>query len=380
MALRILHAMEPGFGGVLRHVEGLVEHQLRHGHRISLAYSSYRPSERLQPLVEKVSDAGGSVIDLGVSNAPGTRDLKATWQLLRLARDQAVDLIHAHSSKAGALARPVARLCRRPCFYTPNAYFGLGRSGLTTGLFNLVERILWPMATTINVSPEELEFARLRLGVRSERQVLIPNGVDCQLFLPASPEQKARVRAQFGLPPEALVLGSLGRLCFQKDPQTLYRSFARFLAHRPDAYLLHVGEGDMDHAVEVIKREQGLGERVRHLPSLVETTQFYQALDGFVLTSRYEGLPISALEALACNLPLLLSQAPGNGSFAALGLSHLYYAPVGNEGAFTNLFQRWAEAIARSGPVNHREVAIRSFSLEQCCDRVLNCYQQQIRG
>ncbi len=67
----------------------------------------------------------------------------------------------------------------------------------------------------------------------------------------------------------------------------------------------------------------GIQDRLRRIQAMSDPRPFYHALEGFVLTSRYEGLPISALEALACDLPLILSQAPGNGLFAELGLSRL---------------------------------------------------------
>lgn len=368
--MRVLHVMEPGFGGVLRHVEGLVAGQLARGCEVSLAYSSRRPSERLIPLVKRVRHAGGAVLDMQVGNAPCPADLKATRNLYRLAAG--ADVIHAHSSKAGALARPVARLLGKPCFYTPNAYFGMGRRGMKSFLFNLVERLLAGQATTINVSPEELDFARL-LGVRTSRQVLIPNGVDCDYFTPVSQEEKALARRHLGLPRDAVVLGSLGRLTFQKDPETLYWSFARFAARNPQARLLHLGEGELAGALAEILARENMAGRVLRLESLADPRPFYAALDGFVLTSRYEGLPISALEALACNLPIVLSQAPGNGYFARLGLSQLYYARVGDSDDFARAFEEWSQGLGAR--LNHREVCARELSLERNCSLVLAAYR-----
>ena len=56
---------------------------------------------------------------------------------------------------------------------------------------------------------------------------------------------------------------------------------------------------------------------------------FYGVLDGFLLGSRYEGMPRVVIEAIATNLPLILTRAPGNLDFAELGLSHVYWAEVG---------------------------------------------------
>lgn len=372
--MKVLHVMEPGFGGVLRHVEGLVECQLQAGLGVALAYSSRRPSPRLFQLVARVRAAGGETLDLKVGNAPCPGDLTAARALSRLLGSGRVELVHAHSSKAGALGRVVARLGGRPCIYTPNAYFGMGRTGPRALLFNLVERLLGGLAVTVNVSPEERDFARSRLGVPARLQRLVPNGVDTDFFQPATAEQKAAARDVFGLPRQARVLGSLGRLTYQKDPETLYRSFARLLQSHPETWLLHLGEGELAGALEALLDQGGLRDRVRRLEALDDPRPFYHALDGFVLTSRYEGLPISALEALACDLPLVLTDAPGNRAFGSLGLNRLGYAPVGDVEAISAALESWLAPLG--SPCNHRQVCCRELSLARTCARVLELYHE----
>lgn len=374
--MRILHVMEPGFGGVLRHVEGLIAGQLAKGHHVSLAYSTIRTSPRLFELIATVVRAGGGTIDMRVGNAPGWHDLTAARSLRRVLRDQRVDLVHAHSSKAGVLARLVCWAGRVPCLYTPNAYFGMGRRGAQAFFYNAVERCLAGLALTVNVSPEEAEFACRELSVPSRLQRSVTNGVDTAYFQPASPEQKATARQQFGLPLELPVLGSLGRLSYQKDPESLYRSFAIFSRRHPEARLLHLGNGELAGEVDAVLEREGLRERVLRLEELADPRPFYHALDGFTLTSRYEGLPISVLEALACDLPLVLTDAPGNRLFGSLGLNRLSYAPVGDLEGLARGFDAWLAA--QGTAPNHRAVCQRQLSLEQTCAQVLALYAEQL--
>lgn len=373
--MRIAHVMEPGFGGVLRHVEGLVIDQLAAGHQVSLAYSSVRVSPRLPELVETVRAAGGGLFDLAVGNAPCWGDWRAARGLARLLREQNIEVLHAHSSKAGALGRLVARACRVPCLYTPNAYFGMGRSGPKTMLFNAIERMLGGLALTVNVSPEEAEFAR-RLGVPARLLRLVPNGVDTAYFRPATPEERLAARQSLGLPPDAPVLGSLGRLSYQKNPEALYRAFGRFVRRHPEVRLLHLGEGELEGELDAIREREGLQDVILRIDGMADPRPFYHAVDGFVLTSRYEGLPISALEALACDLPLNLTDAPGNQFFSTLGLSRLIYSQVGDDESIADGFEAWL--VNRGTPPNHRAICQSQLSLQRTSSEVLALYGEVV--
>jgi glycosyltransferase involved in cell wall biosynthesis len=138
-------------------------------------------------------------------------------------------VIHAHSSKAGALARALVWLgVRQPVFYTPHAYYGLsGKGGMKSRVFNAIETVLGRVGTTINLSEGERAFARDSLKIPQARLRLIANPVDCVRFRPADAAKRKEIRAALGVPADAILLGSVGRLAFQKDPITLYHAFAK---------------------------------------------------------------------------------------------------------------------------------------------------------
>ena len=190
-ALRVLQVVEPGVDGVFRHVEGLVHYLLSVGVEVDLAYSDVRGSDRLHRLVGAVRDKGGLTTNLRTSNSPQPADLPAFFKLLQLAASHPCGVIHSHSSKAGILGRAAATLLRKPSFYTPNAYYGMGNPpGLKTSVFNLLERIFSPFATTINVSPDEATFGRETLRVAQSKQIVIPNAVDTYHFTEGDPNEK----------------------------------------------------------------------------------------------------------------------------------------------------------------------------------------------
>jgi glycosyltransferase involved in cell wall biosynthesis len=111
--------------------------------------------------------------------------------------------------------------------------------------------------------------------------------------------------------------------------------------------------------------------------NLATPVDFYRAVDGFVLTSIYEGMSLAVLEAMACDLPLILSDAPGNREFSRLPLSHLHTAPVGDVAAFTRAIGDWSVGQwAAAKPSNHRTVAIEQFDSRRSFGRVLSLYRK----
>jgi glycosyltransferase involved in cell wall biosynthesis len=360
--MKILIVSEPGENGVFRQVENLADHLIARGHVVSLAYSDLRGSDRLQPLVQRVERAGGLTVNLRVVNHLEAGDFRALFRLWRIHRRFQPDVVHAHSAKAGGLVRLLRRL-GTPAFYTPHAYYGMGRtSSLRTLFFNSLERFLAANAMTLHTSADEAEFAHEVLHVPRLLQRVVRNGVDTQLFKPCSPAEKANLRAEFGIPAHAVVLGTLGRFSYQKDPVTLHQAFRACADRMPNLHLVHVGAGELRPGVQQYARSHGYHDRVTWIEYLRDPTPFYRLLDGFILTSRYEGLSLAVLEALATDLPIMLSDAPGNRGFTSAGLSHFWSARIESPESFASAITSWYDDRARARPCNHRAIALEQFS------------------
>ncbi len=362
--MKILLVSEPGENGVFRHVEDLADHLIARGHNVSLAYSDVRSSDRLFSLVQRIEQSSGHTLNLAISNHPQVRDFEALFALWRLVRRFRPDLIHAHSAKAGGLVRLLRRFgLRTPALYTPHAYYGMGRpASLSRSFFRSLERAFAAHALTINSSPDEAEFARDVLLVPASGQRLVPNGIDTKLFAPCTPAERRVLRGEFGIPADAVVLGTLGRFSYQKDPATLHQAFRACSELIPNLHLVHVGQGELRGEIQRYARGHGYDRRVTWIDYLRDPAPFYRMLDGFILTSRYEGMSLALLEALATDLPLLLSDAPGNRSFAGLGLSHLWSARIESPESFSSAITSWYDDRARARPSNHRALAIERFS------------------
>lgn len=378
--MRILIVVEPGVDGVFRHVEGLVHFLLAEGETVHLAYSDRRGSAGLVKLVETVLESGGECLNLGVSNAPEPRDIPALVRLWRFAKRLRPDVIHGHSSKAGVLTRALACLgISARFFYHPHAYYGLTpRKGDRRALlYNTIESVAGRIGTTVNISHDETSFARTNLRLPAERIRTIHNPVDARAFTPADAAERAHWRRQLGLPEHGKVLGFIGRISFQKDPQTLYRSLAPVFAAHAELTLFQVGKGDLDDELRALSRELKIDARIVRMPYLDEPRCFYKAVDALAVTSRYEaGWPIVVLEALASDLPMIVSEAPGTSDIGQAGLSHCWTARAEDVNGFTSAIRAWLSDGPRVS--NHREVALARFSPEKCFGAVLAEYRRQV--
>lgn len=380
--LRILLVSEPGWTGVFRHVEGLADFLHTAGQQVALAYSDVRGSEGLNKLVERITSRGGPVRNLRISHAPQLGDLRASAHLHSLIQEFQPDIIHAHSSKAGALTRlpGLLKLIKTPLFYTPNAYYGMARQGgFAECLFTSIERLLANVGYTINISKDEATFARDVLGLRPDHQFIIHNPVQIDFFKPASKEQKLQARKKLGIPEDSILFGTAGRLCFAKDPETLYQALQSVFRNNQKARLLHMISGHADPELELLAERLGIRDRIHLLPYQEDLRMAYHSLDGFLMTSRYEaGWPIVILEALACGLPIVSSTGLGMSDIGQGNLSHCWTSTVGNAKGFTQAISALLTDLGQGRLNNHRQIAETRFSPDRCYGSILKAYRTQL--
>ncbi len=376
--MRVLLVVEPGVDGVFRYVEGLMQRLLAmDGVEPHLAYSSVRGSPGLDALVAFAKRQGAKTLDLRVNNMPAPGDVRAVVQLRRLAREVRPDVIHAHSSKAGVLARTLALLgVRARYFYTPHAYFQMyGVPSLQRKIFQVIERMFGRIGTTINVSLGEAAYARRELGLPASRQITLINGIDCQKFHPVgSVAEKNDARSRFGLPADALLLGTVARYSEQKDSRTLYRAVLAALEQRPSLHFAHLGRGELAGEIDALlaAAPAGVQARVHRREVSEEPAVFCRALDAFVLPSRYEGFALAAIEAVATGLPLILADCPGNNDLKGYPLDAVRWVPSENPVALEAQILAWADAPPTV--TNHRRVALEHFDSSVTCEEVIACY------
>lgn len=330
MVKRLLTVSEPGRDGVFFCVRDWLRY-LRENCPdmvLDLAYSSKRSSPELDAFLGDFSGEKGERVDLKITGSPQWGDLSALVKIYGMVRRHRPELIHAHSSKAGGLVRLLGLLPGMPpMVYTPHAYFGMGgQAGLKGKFFTVVERVLYPLATTICCSEDEAAFAMETLGVPENRLVVCHHGLPEAAFRVSTEEERREARKELGLPLKGRILLTVGRDALQKNYAPLYEAIPSLFLET-NFFLAHVGLGSTvlrdslpdDCRARIFAWEHLLKER---MPLL------YRAADGFIMTSRYEGFSLAVLEALAEGLPLILTDVPGFRVYRKLGFDSIYWVPL----------------------------------------------------
>ncbi|WP_034854339.1 glycosyltransferase family 4 protein [Sinorhizobium sojae] len=306
-ALRLLQVLEPSGGGSGRHFLDLCRGMHARGHHVEAIYSPLRAEDGFVRELTEIGLPAVHVVDM--HRAPGPSDLPAFSAIQRIIRGaEPFDVIHGHSSKAGALTRLRFPGRHVPRVYTPHAFRTmdptLGRGGRL--IYGAVETALAWFYTDhlIAVSEDERAHA-LSIGIPEARMSVVVNGV-----LAPSPEMAQTVRVSFGIPADAFVYGFIGRLAAQKAPERLLEAFQRVAHSVGNSHLVMVGSGEAEEELRRYIAESGLKERI-HLTSAFTGPQAVCAFDLLVMPSRYEAMSYVMLEAAAAARPIIISNVGG---------------------------------------------------------------------
>jgi glycosyltransferase involved in cell wall biosynthesis len=380
--LRLLMISEPGIDGVFSIVNSIIRQILANHPEITvdLAYSSCRSGEGLRELIREMENHGGKTIDLKVGNAPSPADFSAMAQLLRFTRERGHQLVHAHSSKAGALAR-IARLITPssfpPVLYTPHAYYGMARlGGAKERVFDFIESVLGRLETTVCTSQDERRFAIDVLHLPASRVYVIDNGIDTDLFSPADRQGKSDARAALSLPSSGKLLVTIGRDSMQKNYAPLYAALNTLLPESSWSFG-HAGAGSVGLRNTLLPQARKHCFAFEYLSTI---PQFLKAADGFIMTSRYEGLSLAMLSALSTGLPMMLTDAPGFRFLKGIGFDQITWLPDPENTPYLGesireALQTWSEQPSET-LLSERELVCRHFSQPVQIEKLITLYEK----
>ncbi|MFI7503459.1 glycosyltransferase [Streptomyces sp. NPDC049687] len=293
---RVLHLTQPVDGGVARVVTDLARAQLAAGLHVTVACPDSALAGELRSL-------GAQVRRWEASRSPGRSLPGEVRRLARVLDEVRPALVHAHSAKAGLAGRLAVR-GRIPTVFQPHAWSFEAVGGATAALALGWERFGARWAARLVCVSEAERATGLRAGI-SGRWSVIPNGIDTERFRPA-PADTARAAVLPDVDPAAPLVVCVGRLCRQKGQDVLLEAWADVLRDVPDARLVLVGDGP-----EGERLRAGAPESVLFAGAVDDTVPWYRAADLVVLPSRWEGMALAPLEALACGRPVVVTEVDG---------------------------------------------------------------------
>lgn len=258
------------------------------------------------------------------------KDLLALAKLTRFIRRGRYHVVHTHSSKAGVLGRLAARWAGVPVVvHTVHGWgFHDGQHPAWRAFYIALEKLADRCCDRLIVVSRLNAEKGLAAGIsRPEKYVIIHASVDVDRY--AHPQiEPAAMRATLGIPADAPVVGTVGRLSPQKAPLDWMQAAAVVAQEIPTARFVYVGDGPLRPQVEALVAELGLTDRVFLTGLRRDVPDLLGILDVFALSSRWEGLPLVIPQAMAAGVPVVCTRVDGTEEAIADGVTGLLVPPA----------------------------------------------------
>jgi glycosyltransferase involved in cell wall biosynthesis len=292
------------------------------------------------------------------------KDALALMRLLALIRREKPAAVHAHTSKAGILGRVAAWLTRTPVIFTAHTWsFDEGVPRLRKRIAVPIERITAALGGKIITVADSNTHEALRHSITPGRNLVrIWNGVP-DSRLRASPGSRDKV-----------TLICVARMVPQKDHALLLRAL---VGVRGDWCLQMVGDGPLREEIQSLAEQLQLGGRVQFLGERKDITELLSQADVFILPSKWEGLPVSILEAMRAGLPVVATDVGGVREAVQEDVTGLLSKAHDEEGlrAHIQSFVTLPSLMAQMGKAGRRRFE-EHFRIETMVDKTIELYAE----
>lgn len=299
-------------------------------------------------------------------------------RLLGLLRGGRFDILHCHLAASNIIAKPLGALAGVPVRINHDH---------TNDALRVDNRIVRHLETWANhfathciaVSTTCRDFLVQHENVPAPRVTIVPNGIDTTLHAP-DPDRRRAARANLGLgESERLVLG-VGRLRPQKNFAMFLRVAANLRREVPGARFLIAGSGPEEKRLRALADELGLGAVIRFAGYAADPRDLYAASDVLLMPSRFEGLPMTLLESMAWELPVVASRLDGIAEVITDGLDGLL-VDRDNEAGFCRSLCRLLDDAAQRAEMGSRARLriVERFSLKRMVGDIESIYTACLR-
>ena len=306
------------------------------------------------------------------------RDLRAVFELYRLIRRGGYSVVHCHSSKAGMAGRLAAWLAGTPQrYFTAHGwgFYNVQEYGYMRRLLILSEKLCARISTRVVCVSERVRQDGLKERIAKEGKfVVIRNGLAPDN---ASHAKRESLRSMIGASDSDTVFGMVARLAYPKDPLLFLGAAKRVREAYPGAKFVLVGDGPLYAECEEFVRSEGLEGSVFLLGFRGDARELLAGLDAFVLCSRFEGLPVTIIEAMLGGLPVIASDVGGVGELVENRRNGLLIRPNNVDElteAVIEIIKNPSDRV-RMGRASY-ETAMADYTVAKMIEGYQNLYQQ----
>jgi glycosyltransferase involved in cell wall biosynthesis len=327
-------------------------------------------------LIDRLEDAGITVhVQPHLQSSPHPKDLLAYRDIRTLVADGEFDLVHSHSTKAGALARIAAARANIPSVFTVhgwgfyNADYGAIRPLVIKG-----ERFLASRTDEIVcVSRNDYEQGRTYDILSDEVGTVIHNGISP----PGIPADRNTLQGTFGIDPKTPVIGAIARLATQKNPLAILKTAKRIEDRGHDIATVLIGSGPLAEECQRFVDHNNLTNV--YFPGFRDDVlELLPDFDVFVLPSKFEGFPLTVLECMHVGVPIVAHDVGGVAEAINDGETGFIDPPEAADDRFTDRVEALLENPKRRQRMGcrARQVAATRFTAERMVGEYRNLYEQ----
>jgi glycosyltransferase involved in cell wall biosynthesis len=288
--IRVLHVIDSlDLGGAQTVLVNLARFRDRTRYEVTVAAMHGRGV-----FAEALAAEGVEVVSLSAGKFPPVY----LWSLPCLLRRKSYDIVHAHLFASNWMAKPLAALCGVPVRVNHDHCNDRARAGWRLWVDRLMNRF---SSHVIAVSASTRADLLAREKLAEDLVTFLPNGVDTSRFRPAGEAERVKARGSLGVSGDRPVVVGLGRL----HPQKNWPLFLRVAERFPQADFVIAGTGPEESVL------RGRAPDNVRLVGFRDSREVMAAADVFLLTSHYEGMPMTLLEAMACGIPAVATRCGG---------------------------------------------------------------------
>jgi glycosyltransferase involved in cell wall biosynthesis len=349
--------------------------------RVVVEYALNHDRARYSPVVCTIRGGGPLESELRRANVPvhvlgrpGRMNPRPLFRLARVLRGLDGAVVHGHNFAGTSLASPAAVMAGAEAVVRTEHNVTIAGSRLRT----IVSRLAASREDAQTAVSDRVRESHIAAGrLKPVRFVTVRNGIGDSRLLVSG--RRAAVRAELGVREGAVLLLSVGSLTAQKNHRLLIESIARM--DETNVIVAVAGEGPLRDELEKAVRDTGLKGRVALLGRRLDVPDLLDAADVFVLSSDYEGLPITVLEAMASEVPCVATDVGGNAEAIRDGETGLL-VPPGDAGSLAEALDRVVrdpelrERLSRGA----RSVYETSFSAESMVSQTEALYDLALTG
>lgn len=279
-----------------------------------------------------------------------------------------VDLIHTHSSKAGIVGRLAAHLAGVPAIvHTAHGWsFNATQPAWRRALYIALERMAGAISDRLIVVASAHKEVGLDHGVgRAEQYALLRSGIELDAFRTPRTDRR-QTRRNLGFDDTHRVVGTIACMKPQKAPLDFVRAAAAASGQDSRLRFFIAGDGELMPRVRALVQELGLEEQVRLLGWRTDVVDLLHAMDVFLLTSLFEGLPRVVLQAMAAGVPVVATAVDGTPEVVEHGRTGLLTPPGDPRAAAQRVLQMVRdESLRRRCSEQARECLTRHFDIRR---------------